>query len=368
MDFIKVWNFSFTDGDHVFVKSSDYSNYNYSDFYTFTKNGEDFTSTTAEVTEEISHWYAWFPSEEIDLTNQDGKKESVANLFAMSGRTEEANPTTGEEGLNISMSAQVAILKIINKKGDIDLNVKTWSDTWVAGLKAEVEHDYSVYRYLPKYNIITSSEKTSLLSTSDKGTYYVVVPAGQRIQILDGERALKKNNSGLKAGKYYEITVDVPPVTSGSAVATINGVEQIVNWVQLWPDGPKFATKPIDTKITYTEAIKIGEDYIWGKNWRTPTQDELDNLKFRNKVWMTFTEDNNGNGICTFTGVNAGYDYSISLPIEGNYCDDYWTSTEYPYDPTYAYTLCLYYSQDKTSAGYIGDKSDTHLVIPVLNE
>lgn len=61
--------------------------------------------------------------------------------------------------------------------------------------------------------------------------------------------------------------MDVTPVTLGSAIATINGVEQTVSWVQLWSDVNKFATKPIDTKITYTEAIKTGEYYIWRKNW-----------------------------------------------------------------------------------------------------
>lgn len=100
----------------------------------------------------------------------------------------------------------------------------------------------------------------------------MVVPAGVGIQVYNGDVLISQTSSGLAAGKYYTIT-SVP--TQGKSKATINGEDKLVGWVQLWPGGPRFATKNVDEPMTWTEAAKKGTDFVWGKNWRTPNADEI---------------------------------------------------------------------------------------------
>lgn len=83
-----IWKFTFTDNDNVVVGNNNIDNY-----YTFTKSGETFSSTDAKVTSSAADWYAYYPSTNIDLTNQQGTTESAAKLYALAGKTAEA--TTG---------------------------------------------------------------------------------------------------------------------------------------------------------------------------------------------------------------------------------------------------------------------------------
>ena len=87
--------------------------------------------------------------------------------------------------------------------------------------------------------------------------------------------------------KIYNITFkDNTPPTTGTAKAKINGVDVDVKWVQLWAGGPKFAEYNIGTSeekvegitMEFGDAIKTGNDYAWGANWRTPSKDEMDEL------------------------------------------------------------------------------------------
>lgn len=85
-----TWKFAFAVNDQVSVSNSKISNY-----YTFTNNGSQFTSAQAEATTENADWYAYFPGNEVDLTNQTGDFANVANYFAVAGKT--AQTTTGEK-------------------------------------------------------------------------------------------------------------------------------------------------------------------------------------------------------------------------------------------------------------------------------
>ena len=40
--------------------------------YTFKKTGEQFTCANAKATNEAADWYAYFPSNDVKLTGQDG--------------------------------------------------------------------------------------------------------------------------------------------------------------------------------------------------------------------------------------------------------------------------------------------------------
>ena len=325
-----TWKFSFDNNDNVNVSNNKITTY-----YSFTNNGTDFVSTDAMATSEAADWYAYFPSNEVDLTNQTGSFEGVANKYAVAGKTTVS--TTGENGLTISLSAKVAVLRVVevDKIGTLDINVKTADGKWVKGLTANKNED--------KFTISTSDTKTTLLSKTAKAAEisYVVVPAGQKIAIYNGSLLLNTTkDAGLTAGKYYTITSGP---TKGTAKALINGTETDVNWVQLWAGGPRFATENVAEEMTWTEAAKTGSDFAWGENWRTPTADECDGLQYdtnnpngpQNKPGYPTVEvkESNGESIVTITGVQLCYtknELTLYNRIDkygyGHF--DFWTSTE----------------------------------------
>lgn len=257
-----TWKFAFENDDKVSV-----SNSKITEDYTFQKTGEQFTCANAMATTEAADWYAYFPGNDVDLTGQDGTLNGVANYLAAAGKTTQA--TTGKDGLAITLHAQVAVLRIVeaDKKGALDINVKTADDQWVTGLSA--------LKNQTKFDVKTSNSKTTLLSKEnvEAGDFsYVVVPAGMGIEVWNGGVLISKTTTGLAAGKYYTIT-SVP--TQGKSYATINGKNELVGWVQLWPGGPRFATQNVAETMTWTEAAKTGKDFAWGENWRTPNAEEV---------------------------------------------------------------------------------------------
>lgn len=229
--------------------------------------GGAFTCANAMATNEAADWYAYFPSNDVDLTRQDGTLIGVANKLAAAGKT--AQPTTGKDGLAITLHAQVAVLRIVeaDKEGALDIQVKTAKDKWVTGLSAQKNQT--------TFDVETSDTKTTLLSKpkAEAGDFnYVVVPAGVGIQVWNGDVLISQTTSGLTAGKYYTIT-SVP--TQGKSHATINDEDKLVGWVQLWPGGPRFATQNVAEEMDWNEAAKTGKNFAWGENWRTPNAAEV---------------------------------------------------------------------------------------------
>lgn len=317
-----IYKFSFANNDMLNVTNSEVSNY-----YTFTKNGETFTSTNAKPTNADADWYAYFPGNTVDLTNQNGDLTGVANYYACAGKTESA--TTGADGLNIKLTPQVAILRIVKVDGNSTtcrINVKT-GKKWVSGLTAKSNE--------AGFDVVTSENKVTLLTASEPGTYYIAVPAGVQITIYNGDTKFKATKAaGLKAGMYYTLTTG--PV-KGSADA--KGISKPVEWVQLWAGGPKFATQNVATPMTFADATKTGADYVWGENWRTPTKEEMTlvNATFDGTYYSItplhttchIAEESGKVGL-RYTGIMPGYtNQSIFLPFVGNkdYLDgNYWTS------------------------------------------
>ena len=258
-----TWKFAFEANDQVSV-----SNSKITEDYTFKKTGEQFTCANAKATNEAADWYAYFPGNDVNLTGQDGTLNGVANYLAAAGKTTQA--TTGKDGLAITLSAKVAVLRIVeaDKEGALDIQVKTADgNKWVTGLTAQKNET--------TFDVKTSDTQTTLLSKENvkAGDFsYVVVPAGMGIQVLNGGVVISKTSTGLTAGKYYTIT-SVP--TKGQSYATINGKDELVGWVQLWPGGPRFATKDVAETMTWTDAAKTGKDFAWGENWRTSTAEEI---------------------------------------------------------------------------------------------
>lgn len=379
-----TWKFAFENTDQVSV-----TNNTISDFYTFQKVGEQFTCSNASATHENADWYAYFPSNDVDLTGQTGTLNGVANKLAAAGKTEQA--TTGKDGLAITLHAQVAVLRIVeaDKEGALDIQVKTAENKWVTGLTA--------LKNQTTFNVKTSGTKTTLLSKENAkaGDFnYVVVPAGVEIQVWNGDVFISQTTSGLTAGKYYTIT-SVP--TQGKSYATINGKDELVDWVQLWPGGPRFAAKNVAEPMTWTEAAKTGKDFVWGKNWRTPNADEVtEEVKKSNEgilyggFWYDYWNNelikgapsvkvelkdvnNVEDDIVTFTGVYPGYTktqltlYNRRDQLEYNNFE-FWTTSE---DNSKGYSFRIMTQNEVI--GYFGiskfeNKKTKYLVRPVLTK
>lgn len=325
-----TYQFSFDNGDKLKVTNSKVESY-----YTFTKNGETFTSSDAQPTTEAADWYAYFPGSTVDLTNQNGDLDGVANHYACAGKT--ASATTGADGLTIALKPQVAILRIKVDSIACDIQVKTSDDKWVSGLEAT--------KGTTEFTVTTSNSKVSLLTKPEPGTYYIAVPAGVKIAIYNGGTLVRATkDKGLTAGKYYNLTTG--PV-SGKVEATIGGKRELVDWVQLWAGGPKFATQNVAGTMKWTDAVK---NKFWGDNWRVPTKDEMglsaNNTVNTEKVSAVYRRNENGVWGFEFTGITPGYtNVSLFLPANSGAVDKYgaatyWTAT--PVGPNQAgYQLSL---------------------------
>lgn len=317
------WKFAFAEGDKVKVGNDQVEGY-----YTFTNDGTVFTSADALQTTKAATWCAYFPGETISLANQSGTFADVAKNYALAGVT--ATPTTGSDGLTVTMKAKAAVLRIVgvNKDEKLDISVKTADDgKYVSGLKAVKNSE--------GFSVETSDTKVSLLSKQGAGVYYVVVPAGVKISVYNGNEPLYSGDKpmsttkadGLKAGKYYTLTTGM---TKGSAE---NKLDETIEWVQLWAGGPKFAKENVKDKLTFTDACKTGDAYVWGKNWRTPKLDELNFINYKDNYddvlgyYVTATplntkvEVRSQGGVLglLYTGIQPGYtDKTLFLPTEGS--------------------------------------------------
>ena len=368
-----TWKFAFAENDQVSVSNNKISNY-----YTFINNGNQFTCAQAEVTKEAADWYAYFPDNEVNLTNQTGNFADVANKFAVAGGTAEA--TTGENGLSITLKPKVAVLRVVavDKKGILDIHVKT-ADKWVKGLTAKKD--------AAEFTVSTSDTKTTLLH-KEAGTVnageinYVVVPAAVKIEIYNGALLLNTTKAGgLNPGKYYTITSGP---TKGTENALIKGAKKKINWVQLWAGGPRFATENVAEEMTWTDAAKTGSDYVWGENWRTPTAEEVEEKGGLLFDWstdqvpagsptFTITDDGTEETV-VFTGVQPGYTKNtLTLSkkvVEGYNQFAFWTSTK-TNDGKYGCKFIFFRKDNKTGVFGIFKRHDPNtekdLVRPVLS-
>ena len=311
--------FAFATDDKVKVGNDQVEGY-----YTFTNDGTVFASTDAKQTKTAATWYAYFPGETIELANQSGDFADVAKNYALAGAT--ASATTGSDGLTVTMKAKVAVLRIVgvNKDDILDISVKT-DDGYVSGLTA--------VKNSADFKVETKDTKVSLLSKQGAGVYYVVVPAGVKLSVYNGDKALYSGDKtmsttkadGLKAGKYYTLTTGM---TKGKAD---NSLGQTIEWVQLWAGGPKFAKENVAKKLNWSEATAKGSAYVWGANWRTPTKDELNFVTEHNLTPINakaeFKVQNGVPGIL-YTGIQPGYtDKTLFLPSSAGSTKEYFEAT-----------------------------------------
>lgn len=290
-----TWSFAYTESDKVQVGNDQMDN----NYYTFTKNGDNFSCADAKATNTDAKWFAYYPSTTIDLTNQAGTEASAADLYALAGAT--TTPTTGAEGLTIEMKAQAAVLRIVkvDNFGPCDIYLKT-KDRYVSGLIAK--------KNKAGFDVKTSTEKVSVFkknNTDKAGIYYVIVPAGVKIEVWNDNKLINTTkDKGLSAGKYYTLTSGP---TSGTAK---NGTTNPVKWVQLWIGGPRIATEDVAKMMSWNEDVKQGNNYVWGSLWRTPSASDVSSLTDQTVsdkiVQSTYTYINNTHGF-TFKGLQPGY-------------------------------------------------------------
>lgn len=155
------------------------------------------------------------------------------------------------------MKAKAAVLCIVGVKKDerLDINVQT-AEGYVSGLTA--------VKNSADFRVQTSTAKVTLLSKPDAGVYYVVVPAGVKLSVYNGNTLIKATKAGgLTAGKYYTLKTGD---TDGWEYATINGEQVKKYWVQLWPGGPKFAKENVANNLNWSKATAEGSAYVWGAN------------------------------------------------------------------------------------------------------
>ena len=307
------------------------------------------------------------------ISNQNGSsnttdRPNIGMLYALAGTTTE--PTTGAEGLNITLKPQVAFLQVNNNRGPIDINIKTGPNTWLLGLKAKTGE--------AAFEVTSSTTKQTILSTEEKGTYYIVVPAEVQLSIKDGDETLQSTTeSGFKAGWFYTLECK----TSGKAKANINGTMKDVNWVQLWENGPKFAEYNVGTPTIapgvnaedfggyyawggsinlkgYEDIWQVmpksgsdkltGDDdtatKLWGANWRMPTRQEFADLianceieyvtgtrgygiLFKGKPDTPYENNSVFFDAAGYINGNDTYNYGVQYTHD---CGGYWSSTSAP--------------------------------------
>ena len=336
-DTFKKWSFAYTDNDKVSV-----GNDLKGDYYTFTKNGETFSCADAQATEQETNWYAYYPGTDIDLTNQEGTETSAANLYALAGET--TDPTTGAKGLTINMKAKAAVLRIVkvDNYGPCDIFLKTKEGKYVSGLKAKKDE--------AGFEVVTSDTKVSVFKVANENTagiYYVIVPAGVYLEVWNEDRKFKTTSKGLNPGKYYTLTSGP---TSGTAIATINGKPEKIDWVQMWIGGPRFATENVAEEMSWIDATKTDNEYVWGANWHTPKLDEIKSMYKEESQyhWIINTEildanykyDNNKHGFC-LNGKQPGYTKN-NMFVAGNNGKE-WTED---------YGESKFWLSDEQKAGY----------------
>ena len=313
-----TWNFAYTDNDQVSVGNDKMEN----KYYTFTKSGVNFSCADAKATKQEVKWYAYYPSTNINLTEQAGTVESAAKLYALAGATTTA--TTGSDGLTINMAPKAAVLRIVkvDNYGPCDIFLKTTGDKFVKGLKAKKNE--------AGYEVETSESQVSVFkkeSNGNAGIYYVIVPAGVYLEVWNDTKLIKKTKTnGLNAGKYYTLTSGP---TTGTAIAKFSdGTTEKVEWVQMWIGGPRFATKNVAEYIAFKDDVKKGDNYVWGSLWCTPSFDDVKSIYNESYglnseiLDAAYKYENGKHGFC-LNGKQPGYTKNnMFIPPWGNSSKD----------------------------------------------
>lgn len=119
----------------------------------------------------------------------------------------------------------------------------------------------------------------------------------------------------------------------------------------MWIGGPRFATENVAEEMSWIDATKTGNEYVWGANWHTPKLDEIKSMyKEENQYhWIINTEkldvnykyENNKHGFC-LNGKQPGYTKN-NMFVAGNNGNE-WTED---------YGESKFWLSDEQKAGYV---------------
>lgn len=195
---------------------------------------------------------------------------------------------------------------------------------------------------------------TNAVETSAEGTvFYVAIPAQTyqdlTIVVSDGtdcKDMVTKSGRDIvvERNKIYPVTFEDNTPYSGFGIAVIDGVEVDVPWVQLWADGPKWATYNVGAEHSRPQdyggyyawggCIDKGSDYyadeldltgehdtatkLWGNNWRMPSFEEFFQIVWIQRLPYSSTTLNGVKGM-QFTGTGDYACNSLFIPYSGYY-------------------------------------------------
>lgn len=395
-----------------------------SDYFTASIEKTDITRATFDAGAKCASWQVG------DRINIDGKlyeaqEEGTVTTFAAKGQAAggsthkayfpaslcdaEQNlvlPSTISEEyvegrFNMPMYAQSTTkdLAFKNLCGVLKITVKSSEIDKVKSIRISSQSRALSGRFTVKDNAAVLTDRLTIANTleviyytsvpldTDGKVFYVAVPAETyRDLLIDVSNG--KDHLIMATKTEAEIAIarnTIYPIAFKANYFPKNsrGVASIKNdgnksWVQLWEDGPKFATcnlganSPLDFggaftwggKIDYTTAPDdelyyktgtenlSGEDdtatAIWGTNWRMPTMYEYEEIN--NHCYLSVTEVNGVRGVL-LRGKGYYFINSIFLPLVSSWFLDkwkffkqisYWTSTAAPDDdPESAYTFYI---------------------------
>lgn len=162
----------------------------------------------------------------------------------------------------------------------------------------------------------------------------------------------------FEASRLHQVPCTMAKVgTRGSAKACYKGEDTYVNWVQLWPGGPRFAEVNLENgNQSWTESRSANDAarLMWGDYWYVPTKADMTELYIAATEGAGSTRISarrSGNEI-VFEGKIEGYtDNSLGLPSDLAQMYDiaacYWTGTD-------NLALCLQLTQHSTITDHNG--------------
>lgn len=183
---------------------------------------------------------------------------------------------------------------------------------------------------------VTVTYNTAVETDAEGKVFYVPIPAQTyqelKIKISDGTNSkfmVTKSDADIVVERNRIYPIDFKSnffPGRGKAIAIIDGQEVEVVWMQLWENGPKFADRNVEGTMTFTDAI--ADPFVWGANWCTPSQDDMEELvkaasdTSSEKVACTYTEENGVWGF-KFTGTETAYrDNSVFFPAQSGRSDN----------------------------------------------
>ena len=276
---------------------------------TFEKDGDAATGTT---------FSAYYPASLYDGTNATLPAEQTYEAGKISNLPMYAQ----SDDHNLVFKNLCGVLAITVNSSDFSevSSIDVYSDNWMNGnFTVDASNNYSMSfsgDIADANKKVTLSMGTTPMSITTSQVFYVAIPAGTHNLIF-------KVNGTLNSATTSKVMATKAAAGINIVRNQIYSIAFAENAVQLWADGPYWATinvgatSPEGYGNYYEYDTSNNTDYAmtnWGNGWRMPTADELDGLQNCTSNWETL---NNCNGR-RFSGSANGYTgKSIFLPAAG---------------------------------------------------